>query len=205
MRANIGYYSMIAATLVGPRGRVVAFEPSRRVREQLLRSSSLNGFEQLTVRSEAVGAVAGEVGFKEPAGDNHGLGRVVEGVGAGDSVVRCVRLDDEPLAKSVALIKVDVEGGESAVFDGARRLLESPDAPSLLFEWFRLERDRRLLDELGYRIFVPGLSARRFCLRTLQQAPRAAYRSWEPPNFFAVKSRRGFEFCARHLAPNALR
>ena len=194
--ANIGYYSVVASALVGPRGRVVAFEPSARVRERLVRSASLNGFSQLEIRAEAVGATSGMLTLVEPESENQGLGFTTDDASAAGLRVRAVRLDDEPFAGSpVALVKVDIEGGESAVFEGARALLSRDDAPAILFESFQLERDRRLLDELGYDIYAPCLTGGKLGLRRALGAG-SGYRAWEAPNYFAVRSRRGREFCA---------
>jgi FkbM family methyltransferase len=197
--ANIGYYSVLAASLVGERGRVVAFEPSVRVRQRLSRSASLNGFTQIEVRAEAVGDIEGSVTLVEPESDNHGLA-FVDTTGGRDGVsVRCVRLDAAVASdQNVALVKVDVEGGEAAVFAGAEGLLASPNAPAILFETFRLAEERARLEAHGYEVYSPSLDRGRFCLRRWS-AVAEGYRRWEAPNYFAVKSARGRAFAARHL------
>jgi FkbM family methyltransferase len=198
--ANMGYYSLLAAARVGGSGRVLAFEPSARVRARLERSVSLNGFTHVAVRSEAVGEVNGHVTLVEPGSDNHGLAFVQKegGVDVG-ARVRSVTLDDVLGAgkPTPALIKVDVEGGESEVFRGASRLLASPEGPAILFESFKLAHDRVLLERHGYEVLAPSLERGRFCLRPLSTSPDA-YRTWEAPNYFAAKGERGRAFIARH-------
>ena len=46
--ANLGYYTVLAADLVGPQGQVTAFEPNPRMFELLQRNAGINGFSQWT-------------------------------------------------------------------------------------------------------------------------------------------------------------
>lgn len=197
--ANIGYYSTIAANIVGGSGRVFAFEPSDRIRARLLRNVALNEFTQVEVRSEAVSNRSGTVNLVEPeSGKNDGLAFVDRSGSTGVSVA-AIRLDDLPeLAQRVpALLKVDVEGGEPEVFAGAKSLLTRRDAPSILFESFEIERDAALLRGAGYQLFQPTLCEGTLGLTSNLTAPR--YRRWEAPNYLAAKSERGLRF-AQELA-----
>ena len=53
--ANIGLFSLVAASRVGPAGRVLAFEPASSTRAQLSRNVTLNRFDWIDVRPEALG------------------------------------------------------------------------------------------------------------------------------------------------------
>jgi FkbM family methyltransferase len=206
--ANIGYYSMIAARAVGSQGRVLAFEPLARVRASLERSVKLNGFAHVEVRSEVVDRTTGTIDlFEVTEGANDGLSSTVAPPENAARVAhRCVSLD-EALAEGserarVDFLKVDVEGGEDAVFSGARALLGREDAPSILFESFVPERDHGTLRSFGYRIYEPRLDATGNLSVTpvgKDFAPRP-YRRWEAPNYFAVKNPRGDAF-VRGLCP----
>ncbi len=57
--ANVGVYSIPAAQIVGPTGRVVAFEPTVEARSLLETSARRNGFDWLVIRSEALSDHAG--------------------------------------------------------------------------------------------------------------------------------------------------
>jgi FkbM family methyltransferase len=195
--ANIGYFSIIAGCSVGPSGLVLAFEPQARIRARLERNVSLNGYAQIRVRSEAVSDRAGTLRLIDPTQlGNDGLAHVERSPAAGGVAVSAVRLDEVPeLRRSCAtLIKVDVEGHELEVFEGACGLLARDDAPALVFESFDIERHVPLLSRHGYAIYQPQLSGR--SIRLSADLRAAPYRSWEAPNFFAVKSPAGQRFAA---------
>lgn len=201
--ANIGYYSVIASNLVGPAGRVFAFEPSPRVRARLVRNITLNGMtNNVEVRSEAVSEECGIVRLVEPnGGGNDGLAYVDLKATGGGVEVTAVRLDGVPELRSRLpdLIKVDVEGGEAAVFRGASMLLREEAAPTILFESFDISRDAAILRQFGYDVFQPGLLRGQLTLHSDITAP--SYRRWEAPNFLAVKGARGRRFVEAYRRP----
>ena len=196
--ANIGYYSVIAGGIVGSAGRVIAFEPSARVRARLERNIALNAMAELVeVRPEAVSNEDGLVRLVEPMNvNNDGLAYIdVRGNSSGVEVP-AIRLDavNELTARPPALLKVDVEGGEPNVYRGAAGLLSQPEAPSILFESFEIARDAEMLRALGYQIYQPQLRDRK--VRLVQDLTLPRYRHWEAPNYLAVKSARGQRFVA---------
>jgi FkbM family methyltransferase len=193
--ANIGYYTIIAGAIVGQSGLVHAFEPSSRVRARLERNVALNGMSHVSIHREAVSSDSGTVRLIESAdGKNDGLAYVTASGDAVGTEVRSVRLDElDALQRRVpALIKVDVEGSEPAVFRGATSLLDRADAPTILFESFDIARDGALLRAHGYSLFQPALRDGAVRLTPDLAAPR--YRHWEAPNFLAVRNERGRQF-----------
>lgn len=190
--ANLGYYTVLGGDAVGSAGRVVAFEPSKRIRSRLERNVALNGLSQVQVRGEAVADRDGTAKLVESDDKNNdGLG-YLDATSDTGTMVPCVRLDDSFEDTPPALIKVDVEGGEAVVFAGAERLLAREDAPAIIFESFEIERDAAVLVRHGYRLFQPCLRHGRVGLTEDVKAPR--YRRWEAPNFFAAKSLRALDF-----------
>ncbi|MGC1186310.1 MAG: FkbM family methyltransferase [Candidatus Acidiferrales bacterium] len=127
--ANQGIYSLVAAKLVGPTGKVLAFEPDPELVERLTEHAVANRCSNIRVIQAAVGSVDGSVSF-DRGGDSgdFGQGKMVphEESSPRSSVVavRCMTLDalsqHEPPPN---FIKCDVEGAEIEVFHSARELL----------------------------------------------------------------------------------
>jgi FkbM family methyltransferase len=140
---------------VGPAGRVVAFEPQRLVFQALCATLALNSLTNVDAYWAAVGAAPGMT--RAPELDftvENNFGGVALGAGAPGSPVPLVALDGFAPPR-VRLIKIDVEGMELEVLQGARRLLERLQ-PRLYVENDRPERSEplmRFLLGLGYRLF----------------------------------------------------
>ncbi len=119
--ANVGFYCLLSSSLVGPSGKVIAFEPSPRNVAYLAEHVQLNGAGNVTIVQAAVGDATGTVLFDD--GANPSMGRVSPD---GSRQVEMVSLDDE-LAEGRLLppdfVKIDVEGAELKVLHGAKALL----------------------------------------------------------------------------------
>lgn len=136
--ANVGLYSLLAASVRGV--RVVAFEPDPGARELAATNVARNGLaDRVELRPDAVGSKEGTGGFTVGLGPMNRLiadpvpgsdGRAVDTIRS----VEVVTLDDADRVPSpVAIVKVDVEGGELAVLSGAARLLDD-HRPALILE-----------------------------------------------------------------------
>lgn len=168
--AHHGLYTLIASRCVGPRGRVIAFEPSPRERRKLSLHVRLNVCRNVQIEGLALGQVDGEANFflvnSRETGCNSLRPPAVE---APTKVfrVRVTRLDDFLQAQHVErvdFVKMDVEGGELAVLKGARQLLERRPRPVMLVEvsdlrtepWgYRAREVLSFLRERGYHWFQP--------------------------------------------------
>jgi FkbM family methyltransferase len=156
--ANIGYFSLIAARLVGPKGRVVAFEADPEIAARLRENLSRNNFSHARVEQKAVWSEATTVSFArvDPnTSPDRGLGHV-SADSSGDTIkVEAVSLDRYVTAQnSPDFVKCDVEGAEAEVFRGADRLLEERRT-ILLVEMHSPENHRTLAHkfvELGYAV-----------------------------------------------------
>jgi FkbM family methyltransferase len=129
--ANVGFFSVLAAHLVGSGGRVISFEPVPENAEQVRRNAQLNDFRHISVRREALGASHGTATFE--LGAEATTGHLVVGgmpfpkESAGRQVEVPIRVLDavregEGLP-APDLIKMDVEGAETLVLQGAARTL----------------------------------------------------------------------------------
>jgi FkbM family methyltransferase len=133
--ANIGIYTRYLARRCGPNGRVVAFEPSP---DNLARlKANVRNLPNVTVHASAVGDRSGSIPLylSRDLNVDH---RTYETAEARDRIdVPIVRLDDIFTPGSrVDLLKVDVQGFEGAVLEGARRLIsENPLLKAVIEYW----------------------------------------------------------------------
>ena len=118
--AHAGYYTLLASRLVGPEGHVFAFEPNPRNLACLRRHVRLNRCDNVTVVEAAVARHTGAMRFDTSRGS--GRGRLCAD---GAAEVATVSLDQFAEERGIvpSLIKIDVEGSEVEVLEGARRLL----------------------------------------------------------------------------------
>jgi len=162
--AHVGYYACLAGRLVGPRGLVVAFEPSPRNFELLQANVWRNGLTNVVCFPWAVSA---EPGFTQLylSAENSGDHRIyAHEEGRATTTVRVAALDAlEVLRPPVDVVKIDVQGAEEDVFRGAERLLAASPGALLAVEFAPNElrafggEPRALLDRyrsLGYTIRV---------------------------------------------------
>jgi FkbM family methyltransferase len=138
--AHIGFFTMQMAAIVGPRGRVFAFEPLPANRELLERSILENRFgDRVVSEPAAVGATTGTATLTFAVETLNSGGAYVLRSGAAvlpgnvRREVPLLALDDRVFSRPVRFIKMDVEGAEPQVVAGARRLL-TEDRPVILSE-----------------------------------------------------------------------
>jgi len=138
--ANCGLYALVAARSVGPRGRVIALEPSPREFARLQENVVLNGFTQVHCAPVAVSDVTGQVRLHiapPPFGGHNTMAErfVQEGVVLAEArTVPSVTLDELLRdADRCDLIKLDIEGAELHALRGAAASLDR-FRPALLLE-----------------------------------------------------------------------
>jgi len=117
--ANIGALTLLAASLVGPAGRVVAFEAHPRIFRYLEANLRMNGASAVQARNVAAGDQAETIRFSDHRADDQNAVSERGGV-----AVPCERLDSALAGVGeVQLLKVDTEGFEKFVFAGAGKVL----------------------------------------------------------------------------------
>ena len=154
--SNVGLLALRGATVVGASGTVIAIEAHPRTYGFLLENVELNGFGSVRAMHCAVGEAEGTVAFTDYGSDdqNHVM------LGGTGATVPVHRLDDLIPNGPIALLKVDVEGFELAVFRGATSVLsrtrvvlfESCDALAARYG-FSLNELLSLLRGRGFTLF----------------------------------------------------
>lgn len=122
--ANIGYYMTLISESVGSEGKVICFEPDPNNLVELKRNKNKNNISNVEIVESAVGDKNKKVSFTE------GINGKVEDKG-------CVKVPqvtlDSWLEEPVDAIKIDVEGYEGAVLEGATSTIDCTH-PNLLVE-----------------------------------------------------------------------
>ncbi len=155
--ANVGFFSLIAARIVGEGGHVFSFEPDPEVAARLRRNIERNKLSNVTVVEAGLWSSSGKKNFvaADPASPDRGTGQFAGGDNANGTPTPCVALDDFVAgARRPDAIKCDVEGAEIEALRGAETLLRA-SRPWVLCETHSESNDRsarELLRDFGYRV-----------------------------------------------------
>jgi FkbM family methyltransferase len=150
--AHVGFYTLLAARLVGPAGHVIAFEPVPRNLCYLRRHLRMNDIDNVSIVGKAVGRHEGSVAFHESP--DHSMGRIAAD---GALMLEAVAIDGF-LAENEYFcpdcIKMDIEGGEYDALLGAKNTLA--ECKPILFlsthDKSTHEKCCLLLKEFDYRL-----------------------------------------------------
>jgi FkbM family methyltransferase len=175
--ANCGYFTLLAATLVGPSGKVIAIEPAPACIERLEANIRRNALSNVVVLDRVAAANEGDVKFFFNSDNSGGHALWNPGDWPTNEKSRANPLAVNKLATTLdaeskrlglpvpKLVKIDTEGAEQAVLEGAKNLLERTKVPFIAAELhefgmaklgFSQESLRRHMESFGYSTF--GLS-----------------------------------------------
>ncbi|MBD3244266.1 MAG: FkbM family methyltransferase [Chitinivibrionales bacterium] len=136
--ANVGFFTVLFARLVGSTGRVLAFEPVPANASLVRANAGRNGFAQVAVHEWAVSDSCGEAELWVAA--FAGGSALVEAAKPPDAVskirVRTVSVDSMVFGRKMPVpdfVKIDVEGAEENVLRGMQKTL-SKHRPTLVYE-----------------------------------------------------------------------
>jgi FkbM family methyltransferase len=162
--ANIGFFTILCSRLVGPQGKVYAFEPIPENLVTLRHNIALNKLTNVVVVEQALSASTGTAEmFVSPWSAFHSLNvdgaskRENHGPDGGQITVATVTLDEFVQGDGISppdLIKLDVEGAELLVVEGMRATLRSVQ-PLLLVEVHDTNREYgEFIDSIDYCVRV---------------------------------------------------
>ncbi len=181
--ANVGVFSLLSAQNVGPFGRVYAYEPNPLPASLLKKSLVMNWYhDRVDVRQKAVSSERGAMQLRfsrallggatlSPAGSAAAFDDTAQLVGGEERVdVEVCTLDDEfPIDLPIRILKIDVEGFDHQVLQGASRLLERNCIDILMLEchpeisgesWNDYVAELRKIISYGYDTFSLTKSAK---------------------------------------------
>jgi len=160
--ANLGLWTLVAASSVGSEGRVISLEPNPATFRRLVANIKRNGKEHVvTAYPQAASRTNGSVPFVCPT--DHNLSGISDDPKAGDVIsVQSVSLDSLLEGINVTGMKIDTEGHELFTLEGAARTLETESLwliiefnttllpSSFLRDWSVYQ----FLSALGYKPFI---------------------------------------------------
>ncbi len=164
--ANIGYYTLIFAKLVGKKGKVFAFEPEPTNFSLLKKNVEVNGYKNVVLVQKAVLNKIGKLNLylnEDNMGDHrtydsHDDRRFIE--------IESIRLDDyfKDYNGRINFIKMDIQGAEFGALQGMYDLLKKNSVEMTTEFWpggFKRfgassEEYLNLLTKLGFKIYQMG-------------------------------------------------
>ena len=156
--ANVGHYTKRFSDLTGPRGRVIAFEPVSATFELLAANAARFEHSNVTLLNAAASDATRVLGIDIPMFDS-GLTNYYQAALTSSATARLqvmtLSIDSLGLPSNVKLLKIDAEGHDAVVLQGAQGLLERA-RPTLIIESVSPAVHERL-EKLGYSVQkLPG-------------------------------------------------
>ena len=139
--ANIGYYTLIFAKIVGKEGKIYAFEPDLDNLAILKKNVKINGYKNIKIINKVVSNKTGRAKLylnKYNTGDH----RIFNSSDNRNSVeIETIRLDDYfkhhlPHDEKINFIKMDIQGAEIAAIQGMPLLLKNTSKLQMVLEFF---------------------------------------------------------------------
>ena len=162
--ANIGYYTLIFAKLVGEEGKVFAFEPDPTNFSLLKKNVEINGYKNVELVQKAVSNKTGKIKLYLSRYNNvcHCIYNSHDGRQSIE--VETIRLDDyfKNYNGEVDFIKMDIEGAEGEAIQGMFNLLKKNNNVKIITEFLPIglksssinpEKYLKLLIELGFKLY----------------------------------------------------
>jgi FkbM family methyltransferase len=133
--ANLGYFTMLMADLVGASGQVHAFEPNPAIAARLEKSIDVNGFrDRTTVHRDPLGSLDGApVILAVPDGEPKNAHLTGDPNALGAIHLTSRRFDSYPELMAADVIKIDAEAAELDIWRGMTGFFEQKTGPVTIF------------------------------------------------------------------------
>lgn len=189
--ANIGYFTLVALSEKEFKGMIHSFEPHPKVYLRLKHNIDLqNESPRVVPHNLALSSSAGEMTLfiPEDFGDNEGIASLEKPQGPHQQIdVMVKRLDEVLSADRKYVIKIDTEGHEESVLNGAEKLFEKKSIGAILFEEFsdpKIAKSFSILKGNGFEIY--RISRSLFGPKLVAPELPVKTRQWEPVNYLAL-------------------
>jgi FkbM family methyltransferase len=136
--ANIGYYTLIFAKIIGDEGKVFAFEPDPDNFLLLKKNVELNGYKNVIFVQKAVSNQTGKVKLYI-SDSNKGDHRIYDpGDGRHSIEIDAIRLDEffEDFQGKIDFIKMDIQGAEGGALQGMLSLIKKNQNMKIITEFW---------------------------------------------------------------------
>lgn len=171
--AHIGYYTLIAAQMVGEKGKVYAFEPDPQNFAILSKNIKYNNLSNVELINKAVASSSRKMKFyQNPL--NAGNHSTVHNFNNRLIIIEGISLNDYfRKTPKISVIKMDIEGGEYEAIIGMGKVLKQNKKLVLFTEFWPRglksanrspEKYIRLLNRFGFKMYVINEDSKRLDL-----------------------------------------
>lgn len=160
--ANIGYYTLIFARLVGRSGKVFSFEPESTNFELLKKNAKINGYTNIEFFCKAI-SNSNKTTKLFLDKKNKGGHSLIDKIEDRESIeIKSIRIDDYFKNQNIDFVKIDIEGFEFEAIKGMSELLEKSNNVKIMTEFnpYLLKKSEiepeeyiKLLKNLGFTIY----------------------------------------------------
>ena len=194
--ANIGYYTLMFAKLVGDTGKIYSFEPDPRNFLILEKNIQINGYNNVILEKKAVSNKLGKstlyVNENSAGSSMHKPNNVVNQI-----YVDLITLDNYFEVNTITpdFIKIDIEGYELNALKGMESILQSSDKTKIMIEYNPLTKKEfnsdpmdnlTFLSELGFKFKDLNSSVQTFL--TFEDIKQEYENSKKLTNFICIKN-----------------
>jgi len=146
--ANNGYYTVLAADLVGPSGKIISIEPNPNAFRRLMHNVKFNNLSNVVTLNVALSDHDGNAIIYLNKGSDDGQASLIKSVHVQPlGQIELKRFDHLFIDEKISIVKMDVEGSEINIIKGMENYLKSHKEVKIVMEWNPTYRTN---DEFNY-------------------------------------------------------